>query len=281
MAPAGPRKPTHDAEAVAEAAQRPGMRTVAVKSAERQARSMPFHARALSAGRRTQLVNALRGHLSEHGILAGRGVGNAAGPAAPPERAKVPAPVREPSGRPLARSRRIGAEISTLDRWIAAAAKAREDMRHLQTAPGIGPICAMAIATFAPDMAAFRSGRDVAAWPGPVPRQLSRGGRRKRGRTSGMGRRDIRRRLIAGATSVARRRGRDGGRPGARPAGTSARKPRRLVAVALADRMARMVRAMRAGDEDRRDPTGAVRRANREERRRCEEDGDRHERPIG
>ena len=177
MAAVRPRKPTNDAEAVAEAAQRPSMRTVAVKSAEQQAQSMLFRtrhaggvppARRLLVGQRAQLVNAscckhacgvTRSHLAEHGIVLGRGVGNVARLAAMLEEAEVPALVKEMSELYLAQIGQIGAEIDALDRRIAATAKASDDMRRLQTAPGIGPVCAMAIATFAPDMREFRSGR--------------------------------------------------------------------------------------------------------------------------
>ena len=276
MAAVRPRKPTNDAEAVAEAAQRPSMRTVAVKSAEQQAQSMLFRtrhaggvppARRLLVGQRTQLVNAscckhacgvTRGHLAEHGIVVGRGVGNVARLAAMLEEAEVPALVKEMSELYLAQIGQIGAEIDALDRRIAAAAKASEDMRRLQTAPGIGPVCAMAVATFAPDMREFRSGRDFAAWLGLVPRQLSSGGRQKLGRTSKMGQRDIRRLLIAGAMSIVHWRGREGGRPGSWLSRMLARKPRMLVAVALANKMARMIWAMLVREEDYRDPAGAV-----------------------
>lgn len=258
MAAVRPRKPTNDAEAVAEAAQRPSMRTVAVKSAEQQARSMLFRTRSLLVGQRTQLVNALRGHLSEHGIVVGRGVGNVARLAAMLEDAGVPALVREMSELSFAEIERIGAEITTLDRRIAATAKASDDMRRLQTAPGIGPVCAMAIATVAPDMREFRSSRDFAAWLGLVPRQLSSGGRQKLGRTPKMGQRDIRRLLIAGAMSIVHWRGRDGGRPGSWLSGMLARKPRMLVAIALANKTARMMWAMLVHNQDYKDPTGAV-----------------------
>ena len=88
-------------------------------------------------------------------------------------------------------------------------------VRRLQAVPGIGPICAMAIATFAPDLGAFRDGRDFSAWPGLVPRQLASGGRQQLGRTSKGAQRGIRRLLIIGAMPVVRWKGRGGGRPGA------------------------------------------------------------------
>jgi transposase len=247
-----------DAEAVAEAAQRPTMRTVAVKTAEQQAQAMLFRTRSLLVGQRTQLVNALRGHLCEHGILAGRGRGNIARLAADLAAAEVPALVTEMADLYFAQIERIGTEIATLDRRIAAAARADAQVRRLQAVPGIGPVCAMAIATFAPDLREFRRGRDFSAWLGLVPRQLSSGGRQKLGRTSKMGQRDIRRLLIVGAMSVVRWKGRDGGRPGSWLSRMLARKPRMLVAIALANKMARVIWAMSVRDETYRDPTGAV-----------------------
>lgn len=117
---------------------------------------------------------------------------------------------------------------------------------------------AMAIATFAPEMREFRRGRDFSAWLGLVPRQHSSAGKQKLGRTSKMGQRDIRRLLIIGAMSVVHWRGREGGRPGSWLCHMLARKPRMLVAIALANKMARMVWAMLARNEDYRDPNGAV-----------------------
>lgn len=241
------------------------MRTVAVKTAEQQAQAMLFRTRSLLVGQRTQLVNALRGHLCEHGIRVGRGRGNIARLAADLAAAEVPALVTEMADLYFAQIERIGNEIATLDRRIAAAARADAQVRRLQAVPGIGPVCAMAIATFAPDLREFRRGRDLfsgktvhrtvfrsrSAWLGLVPRQLSSGGRQKLGRTSKMGQRDIRRLLIVGAMSVVRRKGRDGGRPGSWLS-------RMLVAIALASKMARVIRAMSVRDGNDRDPTGTV-----------------------
>lgn len=150
------------------------------------------------------------------------------------------------------------AEIGHLDGRIATAAKESDVARKLQTMPGIGPICAIAIAAFAPDMREFRRARDCSAWLGLVPRQHSSGGKQKLGRTSKMGQCDIRRVLIAGAMSVVHWRGRDGGRSGSWLSRMLARKPRMLVAIALANKMAKMVWAMLSRNEDYRDPAGAV-----------------------
>jgi transposase len=247
-----------DAEAIAEAAQRPTMRTVVVKSAAQQARAMLFRTRDLLVGQRTQLVNALRGHLAEHGIVLGKGIGNVERLALRMEEDNLPDLVRHLGRLYLDRIARLGAEIEKLDNRIVAAAKENGMARRLQTMPGIGPVCAMAITAFAPDMREFRRGRDFAAWLGLVPRQHSSGGKQKLGRTSKMGQRDIRRLLIVGAMSIVHWRGRDGGRPGSWLARMLNRKPRMLVAIALANKMARMVWAMLVRQEDYRDPTGAV-----------------------
>lgn len=130
--------------------------------------------------------------------------------------------------------------------------------RTLQTMPGIGHICAMAITAFAPDMREFRRGRNFSAWLGLVPKQHSTGGKQKFGRTSKMGQRDIRRLLIVGAMSIVHWRGREGGRPGSWLARMLERKPRKLVAIALANKMARMIWAMLVKGEEYKDPTGAV-----------------------
>ncbi|OWV39230.1 IS110 family transposase [Mameliella alba] len=247
-----------DAEAIAEAAQRPNMRSVAVKSAAQQARAMLFRTRDMLVGQRTQLVNALRGHLAEHGIVLGKGIGNVERLARRLEEDGLPDLVRHLGRLYLDQIARLGAEIENLDKRIVAAAKENGVARRLQTMPGIGPVCAMAITAFAPDMREFRRGRDFAAWLGLVPRQHSSGGKQKLGRTSKVGQRDIRRLLIVGAMSIVHWRGRDGGRPGSWLARMLARKPRILVAIALANKMARMVWAMLVREEDYRDPTGAV-----------------------
>ena len=247
-----------DAEAIAEAVQRPNMRTVAVKSSAQQARAMLFRTRDLLVGQRTQLVNALRGHLAKHGIVLAKGIANVERLALRLEDDDLPDLVRHLGRIYLDQIAQLGAEIEKLDKRIVAAAKQNGEARRLQTMPGIGPVCAMAITAFAPDMREFRRGRDFAAWLGLVPRQHSSGGKQKLGRTSKMGQRDIRRLLIVGAMSIVHWRGRDGGRPGSWLARMLARKPRMLVAIALANKMARMVWAMLVREEDYRDPTGAV-----------------------
>lgn len=249
-----------DAEAVAEAALRPTMRTVPVKPSDQQARAMLFRTRELLVGQRTQLINALRAHLSEHGIVVPKGLGNIERLAAivRTHEGALPELMREMTDVYLHQIARINEEIRALETRISDEAKKSAIVRRLRGMPGIGPICAMAIEAFAPPMEGFRRGRDFAAWLGLVPRQHSSGGKQKLGRTSKMGQRDIRRLLIIGAMSVVRWRSRANSQPGPWLARMLARKPKMLVAIALANKMARAVWAMLARNEDYQVPKGAV-----------------------
>lgn len=247
-----------DAEAIAEAAMRPTMRTVAVKTSNQQARAVVFRTGDLLVGQRTQMVNALRGHLAEHGVIVGKGLGNVERLSTLVTSNNLPELVESMSRLYLRQIAQLHEEIDQIDRCIAAEARQSDVVQRLQKVPGIGPICAMAITAFAPSMEEFRSGRDFAAWLGLVPRQHSTGGKQKLGRTSKMGQRDIRRLLIIGAMSVVHWKGRGGGKPGSWLSNMLARKPRMLVAIAMANKMARVIWAMLARNEDYRDPTEAV-----------------------
>ncbi|WP_299821565.1 transposase [uncultured Jannaschia sp.] len=126
------------------------------------------------------------------------------------------------------------------------------ELRRLCTIPGIGPVTAGAVAAFAPDLDTFGSGRNFAAWLGLVPRQRSTGGKAKLGAASKMGQADIRRLLIVGAMSVIRWVVRKGGSPNRWLAALVARKPKMVAAVALANRMVRMIWAVSTKQEDYR-----------------------------
>ncbi len=247
-----------DAEAIAEAASRPTMRFVAVKTEEQQARAMLFRTRDLLVRQRTQLINALRGHLAEHGIIAPQG----------PTNVKVLSEAVEHLGTPpllvveLARVyldhiERLSEKVAELEKATAHEAE-RATTRRLQTMPGVGPITAMAIETFAPPMEVFKRGRDFATWLGLVPRQHSTGGKQRLGKTSKMGQRDIRRLLITGAMAVVRWASRKGAPEGTWLHRMLARKPRMLVAIALANKMARSIWAMITKAEDYRVPVAAA-----------------------
>ncbi len=141
---------------------------------------------------------------------------------------------------------------------IKALAAEDETARRLQTIPGIGPLTALAVEAFAPPMENFRCGRDFAAWLGLVPRQFSSGGKERLGRISKAGQSDIRKLLIIGAMSRLNWLGRQSIPEGSWLARMVERKPRMLVAIALANKMARTIWAMLTRHEDYRVPTQAA-----------------------
>lgn len=249
-----------DAEAIVEAALRPAMRCVSVKSAEQQSLAMLLKTRDMAVRQRNQLVNALRGHLMEFGVTASAGLTFLRNLS---ERIRtqdhgLPPLVVEMARLHLDQIRDCEGRIALLERRLREEAGRDPDAVRLQTAPGIGPVNAMAIRAFAPDMASFRRGRDFAAWLGLVPRQHSTGGRAKLGRVSKMGQRDIRRLLVIGAMSRIRWAERSDGPKDPWLSQMLARKPRMLAAIALANRMARAVWAMLVKGEDYRMPEAAA-----------------------
>jgi transposase len=241
-----------DAEAIVEAASRPTMRFVAVKTEEQQARAMLFRTRDLLVRQRTQLINALRGHLSEHGVVAAQGAANVKvlEEAVEDQGTSLPLLVVELARVFLDQIEGLSKRISGLEKVTAHEAACGETTRRLQTMPGVGPITALAIETFAPPMDVFKCGRDFAAWLGLVPRQHSTGGKQVLGKVSKMGQRDIRRLLIIGAMAVVRSALREGSPEVSWLQRMLARKPRMLVAIALANKMARSIWAMLAKAED-------------------------------
>lgn len=246
-----------DAEAIAEAASRPTMRFVAVKSAEQQGLAMLFRTRDLLVRQRTQLINALRGHLAEHGLVAPRGTVHLKrlSEALADENASLCAMVRDLGVLYLEQIALLDTRVSDLDKRMRVAARDVETACRSQTMPGVGPITAIAIETFAPAMESFRRGRDFAAWLGLVPRQYSSGGKPCLGRTSKMGQRDIRRLLITGAMAVVQAAVRKGITEDSWLGRMLARKPRMLVATALANKMARGLWAMTVRNEAYRIPS--------------------------
>jgi transposase len=249
-----------DAEAICEAAQRPTMRFVAPKSEQTQAAALVFRARDLLVRQRTQIINALRGHLAEFGIVAAKGPARvqqlmlaAEDPAEPiPELAR---PILQMLIEAL---RAVNGQIARLDHEIAQRAKENEAARRLMTIPGVGPVTAVALAALAPPAEAFRRGRDFAAWVGLTPLQHSTGGKQKLGATSKMGERTLRRLLIIGANSVLLQVARHGALAGSWIARMVARKPPMLVRVALANKMARIVWALLARGEVYRAPAAVA-----------------------
>ena len=241
-----------DAEAIAEAAMRPTMRFVEVKTARQQERTMIFRTRDLLVRQRTQTINALRAHLAEHGIVAPSGTANLRRLAEVlgDNAADMPETLRELGHMYLTQIDEQTLRIRELEKRLREAAAGNEQLARLQTMPGVGPITAIAIESFAPDLKVFQRGRDFSAWLGLVPRQHSTGGKQRLGRISKMGQRDIRRLLISGAMSVvqwaARRRDEEGSWLGR----MLARKPKLLVAIALANRMARAIWVMVSKQEN-------------------------------
>lgn len=234
-----------DAEAIVEAALRPTMRFVAVKTVEKQACAMAFKTRDLLVRQRTQTINALRGHLTEHGVVVPIGLQNLPRlDAAVRDEELLPDEVRVFCDELLSHVADLSRRIAALDKRLRAQAHADELASRLMAIPGIGPICASAIEALAPPASTFRKGRDFAAWIGLVPSQTSSGGKERLGQISKMGQRDLRRLLVIGASSVVR---------WVRTRGTArdgwlsrmlARKPLQVVIVALANRMARIAWAL-------------------------------------
>lgn len=249
----------NDAEAVVEAVMRPTMRFVPVKTAEQQSRSMIFKTRDLLVRQRRSVINALRGHLMEYGIIAPAGrhfVKKLAEYVQAPDHG-LPPLVIECCQMYLDQLGILNDRIAGIEKRIKDEAKSDPESIRLQTAPGVGPLTAMAIKAFAPDFAGFRRGRDFAAWIGLVPVQHSTGGRQILGRTSKMGQRDIRRLLILGAMVRVRWALKNGAPKGSWLERMLERKPRILVAIALANKMARAIWAMMTRQEDYRDPCAA------------------------
>ena len=246
-----------DAEAICEAALRPTINFVAIKTAEQQARGMLFRTRDLLVRQRTQTINALRGHLAEFGVVAVQGPAHVERLAPALEDPDLPDAVREPGGLLLEKIADFNAKIEGLETEIHAGARQDEDASRLMSVPGISPITAMAIQAFAPPMESVRRARDFAAWLGLVPRQHSTGGKPRLGKISKMGQRDLRRLLITGAMAVARWAIRHGRTNDPWLARMLARKPRMLVAVALANRMAHIVWALMTKKERYRAPAVA------------------------
>ena len=235
-----------DAEAICEAAQRPGMRFVPVKDEARQANAVVFRARDLLVRQRTQCINALRGHLAEYGHVVPQGPAHVDTLVALVEdpASSVPESARAILKVLISALEVLGTQIEELDGEITRRAKADPVARRLMTIPGIGPIAATAIIALVPAPEGFRAGRDFAAWLGLTPLQKSTGGKQKLGAISKMGERTIRRLLILGASAVVRWASQRGAAEGSWLARMLARKPRMLVTVALANKTARIVWAL-------------------------------------
>jgi transposase len=244
-----------DAEAIVIAAQRPEMRFVEAKSTEQQSRAILFRARERLVHQRTELVNALRASLYEFGHVVPQGIhqlGRIKDILDEPN-SDLPELMREECADLMKQIAEQTVRINVRTAKIKALAAKADTARRLQTIPGVGPLTALAVEAFAPPMASFRCGRDFAAWLGLVPRQFSSGGKERLGRVSKAGQSDIRRLLIIGAMSRLNWLGRKSIPEGSWLARIAARKPRMLVAIALANKMARTIWALMTKTEDYRD----------------------------
>lgn len=238
-----------DAEAICEAVTRPTMRFVPVKAAEGQAALLDHKARDFLIRQQTQTVNTIRAHLAEFGIVVAKGIHNVDRLLGAAEQAPEAA---RPALELLAdQLRDLRERIETVTARIEAAQKSDPIAQRLATIPGPGPITSSAFAVTTPDVAAFRSARDFSAWLGLTPRPHSSGGKERLGRISKAGNRYLRRLLYLGAMAqiAARRRGLPGSDWLWR---MLQRKPVKLVAIALANRLARIVWALiRTGESYR------------------------------
>jgi transposase len=237
-----------DAEAICEAVRRPTMRFVQVKSVDQQAQLMQHRARDLLMHQRTQLINAMRSHLAELGIIApqGReGIKELLAIIANDDNRDLPNDARASLVVLAAQLQALQTTIGAIEKRLTAQHRANKESKRLQTIPGVGVIGASAIAATVTNPKIFRSGRDFAAWIGLVPRQMSTGGKSKLGPISKQGDRYLRRILVVGAVSVLRRAKLH---PEKFPWITQmlARRPFKVVAVALANKMARIAWALLA-----------------------------------
>lgn len=219
-----------------------------------------FRTRDLLVRQRTQLINALRSHFAEFGVVVAKGPQHAAALAAQAEDpgSGLPETARTYLAALVEELRRVDERIHELDREIMRRAKTDAVARQLMTIPGIGPVTATALLALAPAAETFRRGRDLAAWLGLTPVQRSTGGKERLGRTSRMGDRTLRRLLIIGASAVARWAARNRTAPGSWLGRMLNRKPPMLVRVALANKMARIAWALLAHGGVYRAPAAAA-----------------------
>jgi transposase len=234
-----------DAAAICEAVVRPTMRFVAVKTAEQQAAVLLHRGRERLVRQRTGLVNALRAHLAEFGIIAPQGLRNVGRLIAIVREegdARLPDLARQVLQVLAAQIEQLEAAVAAIEKQLMAWHKSNPVSQRLATIPGIGPIIATAIAATVTHPSCFRGGREFAAWLGLVPRQNSTGGKVRLGGISKRGNRYLRRLLINGASANLLRSKATNADPWV--IGLRRRRPSLVVAVALANKTARMAWAV-------------------------------------
>jgi transposase len=240
-----------DAEAICEAVTRPSMRFVPVKDVDQQSVLMMHRARNLLVRQRTMLVNALRAHLAEFGVIAPQGLRHV-------ERLVAAIEEDSPALPELARSilrlvvaqlNDTQAKVRQIEAKLAKWHRSNRVSKLLATVPGVGIMGASAIAATVSDPNLFRSGREFAAWLGMTPRQNSSGGKERLGRTSKRGDKYIRCLLVAGAVAVLRHARTRATKDAEWVRALLTRRPAKVVAVALANRTARIAWAVMARGE--------------------------------
>ena len=248
----------NDAAAICEAVTRPSMRFVAIKTRQQQTALMLHRTRQLLVRQRTMLSNALRGHLAELGVVSAKGRNGTA------ELLRIIADAKDHRIPPAARSildvlarqySAIGTEIGSIDKSILAWHRSCEASRRLAEIPGIGPIVAAALVAEIGDWKAFVSGRNLAAWIGLVPKQHTTGGKDRLGSITKQGNRYLRWLLVVGATAVIRYAQKHGTKNRPWLAQLMERRPAKVAAVALANKIARMAWAIMVRGDRYNEPT--------------------------
>ena len=242
-----------DAAAICEAVMRPHVRFVPIKTEDQQAALMLHKARELLVRQQTMLINAIRGHMAELGMIAPQGsakIKDLIAVIQDSEDQSIPALARAALQPLVHQMQTLDGQVEVLDRMIMAWHKTNETSRRLATIPGIGVITASAIAATVPDPSFFSSGREFAAWLGLIPKQNSSGGKERLGRISKKGNTYIRRLLVTGATSMLRYARAKTAAAADWVNGLLQRRPARLVTVAMANKTARIAWAVMTKEEN-------------------------------